>query len=235
MFKHAVILAGGLGTRLKPYTTVLPKPLVPVGERPILEIIISQLAKSGFKKVTIAINHKGNLIKAFFGDGSQWNIDIDYSMEKRPLGTMGPLNLIGDLPDNFLVMNGDVLTDLDFDCLYHFHLNNESLFTIASCQREEKSEFGVLDVREGQLVGFREKPIMQYMVSMGIYMVNKRILQFIPSEVLFGFDHLMMKLIGLNEHVLTYHHQGLWLDIGRPQDCLEANERLYGIEGEWLK
>ena len=231
MSKDAIILAGGLGTRLKPYTTVLPKPLVPVGDYPILEIIIRQLAREGFERVTMAINHKAQLIKAFFGDGSDWGISIDYSLEKEPLGTMGPLKLLQDLPDHFLVMNGDVLTDLSFDHFYQFHKTKGTLFTIASCQREEKSEFGVLDVCDGCLVGFREKPINRYMVSMGVYMANKRILEYIPPNLLFGFDHLMLKFISLNIPISIYPHQGLWLDIGRQADCLEANEKFYLYEG----
>lgn len=230
MSKHAIILAGGLGTRLKPYTTVLPKPLVPVGGYPILEIIISQLASFGFKRVTMAINHKASLIKAFFDDGNQWNIEIDYSQENLPLGTMGPLKLIDDLPDNFLIMNGDVLTDIDFSLLYDFHVSEKALFTVGCCQREQKSEFGVLDVHHNKLKGFKEKPILQYMVSMGVYMANKEVLDYIPSDRLFGFDHLMIKLIELNKDVLTYQHQGLWLDIGRPEDYHEANDKFDEIQ-----
>ena len=225
MSKRAVILAGGLGTRLKPYTTVLPKPLVPIGEYPILEIIIRQLANHGFKHVTIALNHKAHLIKAFFGNGSQWNIDIDYSLEDVPLGTMGPLKLIKNLPDHFLVMNGDVLTDINFNALEEFHGSKQPLFTIACCKREQKSEFGVLDILDNRLVGFREKPLMDYMVSMGIYMVSRKIVEYIPDNGSFGFDHLMLKLIALNEHTFTYKHEGIWFDLGRLEDYMEANER----------
>lgn len=234
MSKRAIILAGGLGTRLKPYTTVLPKPLVPVGEYPILEIIIRQLAKSGYEKITIAINHKAHLIKAFFGTGAQWNIEIDYSMEDTPLGTMGPLKLIRDLPEDFLVMNGDVLTNIDYNALYEYHLKEKTLFTVACCQREQKSEFGVLDIRENRLVGFREKPMMHYMVSMGIYMVNRRVLEYIPDRVTFGFDHLMLKLITLKVNTSTYQHRGIWLDIGRTEDYVEANEKFEEMRKELL-
>ncbi len=114
MSRRAVILAGGLGTRLRPYTVVLPKPLMPIGEFPILEVIVRQLARAGFLRITLAVNHQAELVRAFFGDGSKWGVAIDYSLEDQPLGTMGPLKLIGDLPERFLVMNGDILTDLDF-------------------------------------------------------------------------------------------------------------------------
>ena len=132
MSKRAIILAGGKGTRLKPYTVSLPKPLVPIGEMPILEIIILQLARSGFDHITLTVNHLADIIRAFCGDGSKWGIKIDYSLEDKPLSTMGPLKLISDLPDNFLIMNGDVLTDLDFGQLYDDHVNAGSIFTVSA-------------------------------------------------------------------------------------------------------
>ena len=130
MSKRAIILAGGKGTRLKPYSIALPKPLVPVGETPILEIIIKQLISYGFDHITLAVNHMADIIEAFFGDGAKWNIKIDYSLEETPLSTMGPLTLIDNLPDNFLIMNGDILTDLDFNRLYKNHVDNGNTFTI---------------------------------------------------------------------------------------------------------
>ena len=144
MSKRAIILAGGKGTRLKPYTITLPKPLVPIGEKPILEIIINKLKKHGFNHITITVNHFADIIKAFFGDGSKWGLKIDYSLEDKPLGTMGPLTLIDDLPENFLIMNGDVLTDLNFDKFYNDHLLRKSNFTVAAHKRLDKVEYGVL-------------------------------------------------------------------------------------------
>src|SRR5690606_14271662 len=131
----AIILAGGMGARLRPYTLVLPKPLMPIGEYPILEVVVRQLAAHKFDRVTMAVNHQAELIKAFFGDGSKWGLRIDYSLEDEPLGTMGPLRLIPDLPDHFLVMNGDVLTDLDFTAFHQEHTESDRLFTISSHQR----------------------------------------------------------------------------------------------------
>ncbi len=131
MSKRAIILAGGKGTRLKPYTIVLPKPLVPIGETPILEIIIKQLIRHGFTHITLTVNHMEDIIKAFFGDGSKWNINIDYSLEDKPLSTMGPLKLIDDLPNDFLIMNGDILTDLNFGEFYNNHIENNNIFTIS--------------------------------------------------------------------------------------------------------
>ena len=223
MTKRAIILAGGKGTRLKPYTISLPKPLIPIGEMPILEIIIRQLKKSGFEHITITVNHMAEIIKAFFGDGSKWNIKIDYTIELKPLSTMGPVTLINDLPDNFLVMNGDVLTDLNYCDFYNMHLATSSNFTIASYRRLEKIDFGVLTNNlENQLIEFAEKPSYNYLVSMGVYMVSKEIVNNIPGDTFFGFDHLMKLLIEKSEFPSIYEYDGYWLDIGRPEEYEKA-------------
>jgi len=223
MSKRAIILAGGKGTRLKPYTISLPKPLVPVGDMPILEIIIRQLSKSGFDHITITVNHLADIIRAFFGNGEKWNVKIDYSLEDRPLSTMGPLKLIHDLPENFLVMNGDVLTDLDFNELYNYHEKNENIFTVSAFAREQKVDYGVLEIgTNNQLINFVEKPTNQYNVSMGVYVANKKILDYIPENQFYGFDHLMLDLIKEGQPATVKVHSGYWLDIGRPDDYEKA-------------
>jgi NDP-sugar pyrophosphorylase family protein len=223
MSKRAVILAGGKGTRLKPYTVSLPKPLVPVGDMPILEIIIRQLAKSGFDHITITVNHMADIIRAFCGDGSKWNVKIDYSLEDKPLSTMGPLKLIKDLPENFLVMNGDVMTDLDFEVFYNAHVSNANIFTVSAYSRDQKVDYGVLEIgADGRLIDFIEKPTTRYNVSMGVYMANKQILDYIPENQLYGFDHLMLDLIKFNNPATVRVHEGYWLDIGRPDDYEKA-------------
>ncbi|TGN18285.1 sugar phosphate nucleotidyltransferase [Leptospira idonii] len=223
MSKRAVILAGGKGTRLRPYTTVLPKPLMPIGDYPILEVIVRQLVQSGFDHITMAVNHQAHLIQAFFQDGKKWNTKIDYSLEDSPLGTMGPLKLIPDLPENFLVMNGDVLTDLNFQELMNRHIASKSIFTISSKKREQLIDYGVLDTNENShLIGFREKPRQLFEVSMGVYIVNKEALTFVPKGEVFGFDHLMLKLIELKKQVSVISHSGYWMDIGRPDDYEKA-------------
>jgi NDP-sugar pyrophosphorylase family protein len=225
MSKRAIILAGGLGTRLRPYTVVIPKPLVPIGELPILEIIIRQLILAGFEHITLAVNHQAEIIKAFFQSGERWGVRIDYSLEVKPLGTMGPLRLIKDLPEHFLVMNGDILTDLDYSEFYDDHVMGDRIFTVSSMCREHKIDYGVLDTDPaGLLCGFREKPSVSYQVSMGVYMVSARVLERIPLGRPYGFDNLMLELLeaGLPATVLPF--AGYWLDIGRPDDYVQAVE-----------
>lgn len=235
--RRAIVLAGGRGTRLRPYTVVLPKPLMPIGEEPILEVIVKQLAMRGFGHVTMAVNHQAEIIKAFFGDGSKWKITIDYSLEEKPLGTMAPLRLIRDLPDNFLIMNGDILTDRDFGEFYQNHVASGNIFSISAARRTESIDYGVLKTDEqGMLNGFQEKPKSSYLVSTGVYIASKRILEYIPEDAPFGFDGLMHRLLEAREKVSVSVHEGLWLDIGRPDDYHRAIElykehhsRLFGI------
>lgn len=230
MYKRAVILAGGKGTRLRPYTVVLPKPLMPISEYPILEIIVRQLAKDCFDEITIAVNHQADIIKAYFGDGSKWGIDINYSLEKIPLSTMGPLRLIKNLPENFLIMNGDILTDLHFSDLFEYHLKRKNIFTISSCKRKHRADFGVLEVNNNnELISFKEKPVVEYYVSMGVYCANKEIINIIPQNVKYGFDDLMVKLIELKKPAEVRQHNGYWLDIGRRDDYMKAVDEFENI------
>ena len=177
MIKQAIILAGGKGTRLKPFTKNIPKPLMPIGKFTILEIVIRQLKRYGFKHITITVNHQAKLIKAFFGNGKKFNVAIDYVSEKKPLGTMGPLQGVKNLPENFLVMNGDILTDLNFHKLFVNHKKNKNLFSISSYKRNELIDYGLLEInKNNNLKKFIEKPRKIYLVSMGIYILRKNVL-----------------------------------------------------------
>ncbi len=235
MSKRAIILAGGKGKRLRPYTLVLPKPLMPIGEYPILEVVVRQLIASGFDHITMALNHQANIIKAFFGDGSKWNIKIDYSLETQPLGTMGPLRLIEDLPENFLIMNGDVLSDLDYGKFYDNHVASGEIFSISAYERLDTIDYGVLDSEDGYLTGFREKPKYAFEVSMGVYMANSKILQYIPENQDFGFDNLMLRLLEENKKVNVCKYNGVWLDIGRPSDYEQAIDTFAENKNLFLK
>lgn len=222
--RRAVILAGGKGTRLHPYTTVLPKPLLPVGDQPILERVLVRLGKVGFRDITISVGHLAELIQVFFGDGTRWGLKIDYAIEDAPLGTIGPLAFISNLGEDFLVMNGDILTDLDLEALWRTHLDGGAALTVATYRREVNVDFGVLRYDEGKrIVAFAEKPTIPYDVSMGIYILNRRCLDFVPKGEHFGFDQLVLALLAAGQPIQAFPHAGYWLDLGRPRDYEEAN------------
>lgn len=229
----AVILAGGKGTRLSPYTTVLPKPLVPIGDRPILEIVITWLREAGIREMVVSVGHLAELIRAFFGNGEKWGVRLDYIIEDEPLGTIGPLSLMSDLGEHFLVLNGDVLTDLDVGAMYEDHRQSDATLTVATYRREVNIDFGVLRYNPGSLriEGFEEKPTIPYDVSMGVYLLRKRCLEFVPRGRHFGFDQLVLTLLEKGEPVRSYPHSGRWLDIGRPEDYDRANRMLAHSSG----
>ena len=231
MSREAVILAGGKGTRLRPYTVSLPKPLMPIGEFPIMEVLVRQISRCGFSKIHLAVNHQADIIKAYFQDGKKWGIEIDYSLEDRPLSTMGPLKLINNLPEDFMVLNGDILTDLDFSELYRSHVENGNRFTISAAVRSQKIDFGVLqqDKTGKLLAGFKEKPVNRYLVSMGIYMVNRSLISKIPDDQAYGFDDLMLSMLEQKQDIMIREHRGYWLDIGRPDDYAQAIDDFDGM------
>jgi NDP-sugar pyrophosphorylase family protein len=223
---RAIILAGGKGTRLRPYTTLIPKPLVPLGGKySILEIIIMQLARSGFTHITLAVNHLSQLIMAYFGDGSRLGVKLDYSLEEGELSTIGPLTLIDDLPDNFLVMNGDILCNLDYRAFYDAHVQAGSRISVSAYRRQVKVDFGVLRYGvDGQLKEFQEKPVFDFDVSMGIYCINRSVIKALPRGESYGFDNLMIDGLAKKQPIDIRPFSGYWLDIGRPDDYEYAND-----------
>lgn len=222
---EAVIMAGGKGTRLKPFTITLPKPLMPVGEHPILAIVLKQLKDSGVNKVTIAVNHMAELIMAFFGNGEKFGLELAYSIEDKPLSTVAPLKLIRNLPEHFLVMNGDILSDIDYRDFFQSHIASGAFLSIATYKRESKIDFGVLDLTEKRdhIIAFREKPSLHFDVSMGIYAFNRNLLEHVPENEPFGIDNLVLCMLKKKLAVHSYPFSGYWLDIGRPDDYEQAN------------
>jgi NDP-mannose synthase len=221
----AVIQAGGRGTRLRPYTLALPKPLMPVGDLPIIEVLLKWLRRWGVKDAWITIGHLGALIRTICGDGCQWDMKIEYSQEPEPLGTIGPLRLIKDhLKETFLTVNGDIISDLDLRDFIRFHRDHKALVTVAVSEKNMKVDLGVFETENGRMTGFREKPAMKFTVSMGIYCMEPQILGLIPDNVPFGFDDLMHEMLANNMPVYLYRHNGLWLDIGREEDFKHAQE-----------
>jgi NDP-sugar pyrophosphorylase family protein len=220
---RAVILAGGKGTRLAPYTNVFPKPLVPVGDMPILEVVINQLRHYGFTHVTLAVGHLATLLQAFFSDGAQHGVQIDYVIENEPLGTAGPLAFVPGLDDTFLVMNGDLLTTLNYVELLEYHKRMGAVATVAMHKRQVKVDLGVIHLDGGnRITGYVEKPEYDYNVSMGIYVFEPCILEHIPSGQYFDFPSLVHQLLQDGELIAGYPFDGYWLDIGRPDDYQQA-------------
>jgi NDP-sugar pyrophosphorylase family protein len=232
---RAVVLAGGKGTRLAPYTTILPKPLMPIGDMPILEVLLRQMKRAGINHVVLTVGHLGSLLRAYFGDGTQWNLDITYSSEDVPLGTAGPLSLVKGLDKTFLVTNGDVLTTLDLKKLIAFHKNKGGIATIAAHQRQVKIDLGVLEWGgEERISGYIEKPSREYTVSIGIYVFEPCVLEYIPEGKYLDFPDLILKLIASGETVNGYTFDGYWMDLGRPDDYVQANDDFCNMKKQFL-
>lgn len=246
---RAVILAGGKGIRLAPLTQVIPKPLVPLGGKPILEIVLRQLRAQGFRHVTLAVGYMADLIQAYFGDGGKLDLRLDYSFEDQPLGTAGPLALIDNLDETFLVMNADVLTDLDYRALIDFHQQTGGLATVSAYNRQVRIDLGVI-IKDGSTLiqDYVEKPSYDYLVSMGIYVFEPAILDYIrnypqtvqaqkappasgPSPGYLDFPDLVKYLLKLGQPVHFYPFNGYWLDIGRHEDYAKANEEFEKLGG----
>jgi NDP-mannose synthase len=225
--RRAVILAGGKGTRLAPYTTVLPKPLMPIGDRAILDVVVRQLASHGYRRLTFAVGYLAHLVQAVFGDGKAWDVSIEYHEEEQPLGTAGPLALVNGLDETFLAMNGDVLTTLDYGELFELHRRSGNAMTIATHRRTVRTEYGVLHVdgRNGEtdrVTGYEEKPELDYTVSMGVYVIEPRALAHVPAGRRFDIPDLVLALLQAGEPVGSHLFEGYWLDIGRHDDYEQA-------------
>lgn len=231
----AVILAGGKGTRLAPYTRIFPKPMMPIGDKAVLEILLYQLRQAGFDEAVLTVGHLAGLMHAFFQDGSQIGLQIRYNMEQQPLGTAGPLAFVEGLDETFLVANGDVLTLLDFNDLVRFHHDQGAMLTIAMHRRKVPIDLGVIEVDGGnRVVGYREKPSLDYLVSMGVYVFEPAVLSYIPKGSYFDFPDLVKTLLAAGEHVSGYAFEGYWQDLGRPDDYEQAIQDFEAMRARFL-
>jgi NDP-sugar pyrophosphorylase family protein len=224
---RAVILAGGKGTRLGPFTTILPKPLLPIGDKAILELLVEQLRLHGFTRLTLAVGYLSHLIEAVFGDGAAYGVSIDYHYEDEPLGTAGALAGVAGLKEPFLMLNGDVITTLDFAELMAVHAAGDSALTIATQVRRATIDFGVIQLEDGDgtlqnVTGYLEKPSSEYAVSMGVYAISPGLLSLIRPGVFLDFPDLVLNALAAGERVASYCYEGLWLDIGRHEDYERA-------------
>jgi NDP-sugar pyrophosphorylase family protein len=221
----AVVLAGGRGTRLAPYTSVLPKPLMPIGDRSILELVIAQLEASGIVDITLSVGYLAHLIKAVLEGATPRKAEVSYVHEQQALGTAAPLKLVEGLDGTFIAMNGDVLTTLDFRNLVRTHRRENNLLTIATRRRSVKIDYGVLQLDAQRRVRrYDEKPELQTTVSMGIYVLEPEALDYVPDQGYFDFPDLVKALLAAGRPVGTYAFDGLWFDIGRREDYEQAVE-----------
>jgi NDP-sugar pyrophosphorylase family protein len=231
----AVILAGGKGTRLTPYTKVLPKPLMPIGDMPILEILLRQLKRANFDEVVLTVGHMAHLLESFFQDGERLGLRIKYSFEEQPLGTAGPLSLVQGLDDTFVVANGDILTTLDSRNLLESHRRSKAIATIATHTRQVRVDLGVIQFDGDQcVVGYQEKPTFNLQVSMGIYVFEPEVLRYIPHNQYLDFPDLVLKLVAAGERVMGYPFSGYWQDLGRPDDYEQAVQDFEGLREQIL-
>jgi NDP-sugar pyrophosphorylase family protein len=231
---RAVILAGGKGTRLAPYTTVLPKPLMPIGDMPILEIVIRQLARHGITDITLAVGYLAELLMAYCGDGEKYGVRINYSREDEPLGTAGPIALIPDLNEPFLVMNGDLLSTLDYSAMWEHHERRGAIATLASHRRDIKIDLGVIESEDGWVKDYIEKPSYHYSVSTGIYIFEPSILEYIERGKRLDLPALILGLLKSGQKVNIYNFDGYWLDIGRHDDYETAMEEFAAHRADFL-
>jgi NDP-sugar pyrophosphorylase family protein len=233
----AVILAGGKGTRLLPYTVVLPKPLMPIADVPILDVVIRQLKAHGFRDITISVGYLAELIMAYCRNGERYQLQLCYSTEEEPLGTAGPLAQIENLDETFLVMNGDILTTLNYSDLIAFHKKHGAIATIATHIRKVVIDFGVMEIdgHSNELREYREKPTLEYSVSMGIYVFEPEVLRYIKKGQKLDFPELAQKLVASKEKVLCYLSDEYWLDIGRPDDYRMAVEEFEELKDRLVR
>ena len=222
----AILLAGGRGARLGPYTAVLPKPLVPLGDMPVLEILLRRLRMHGLTNLAVCTGHLAELIAAFFGDGARFGVRLHYTREDKPLGTAGPIRNVANLGDPFVVMNGDLLTTLDISALLENHRESDADATIAIHPREVLIDFGVMDVgSDGLLQQYREKPVYHFDVSMGVYVFRKWAAELIRPGERLDIPDLIGRIQQNGGRVACFRSRCEWLDIGRPDDYARAQEQ----------
>ena len=219
----AVILAGGLGTRLQPFTQIIPKPMLPVGDRSVLEIQIAHLKDCGVEEIVFATNYKSDLVNSYFGDGSKFGVKLTHSVEQKKLGTCGPLSLLKEkLVEPFIVLNGDILTNLNYKKAYEYHCNNDGALTVVSKEVTFPLSYGNVVTKNGQVVEIKEKPDITVEISSGIYIMSPSVFDFIPFNEPFGMDELMQTMLERSAPIYCYLMKEYWLDIGRMEDYEKA-------------
>lgn len=223
-----ILMVGGLGTRLRPLTEKTPKPMLEVGNKPILQTIVEKFAQYGYTNIVMCVNYKSHVIQDFFGDGSEFGVNIEYIFEKQRMGTAGALSLLKEKPvEPFFVMNGDLLTNVNFEHLHDFHISNSSLGTMCVREYDFQVPYGVVNIKDSKILSIEEKPVHKFFVSAGIYMLSPKILEYIPQNEFYDMPTLFEKLINEDENAISFPLREYWLDIGRMEEYKKANEE-YG-------
>ena len=221
---RVVLMVGGLGTRLRPLTEHTPKPMLKVGNKPILETIIMNFKKYGFVNIILSVSYKAEIIEEYFGDGSNFGLNIEYIHEEKRMGTAGALSLMREkLNEPFFVMNGDLLTNINFEQMLEYHINNNSISTMGVREYDFQVPYGVVNIEDNKILSIEEKPIHKFFVSGGIYILNPQVLEFIPDNSFYDMPTLFEKLIGMDKNTISFPLREYWLDIGRMEEYEKAN------------
>ncbi len=220
-----ILMVGGLGTRLRPLTQNTPKPMLKVGNKPILQTIVEKFAQYGYTNIVMCVNYKSHIIQNYFGDGSDFGVKIEYVLEEQRMGTAGALSLLKDIPNEpFFVMNGDLLTNVNFEHLHTYHISNNSYATMCVREYDFQVPYGVVNVSDGRILSIEEKPVHKFFVSAGIYMLSPKILEYIPKDEFFDMPTLFEELINEDKNTISFPLREYWLDIGRIEEYKKANE-----------
>lgn len=220
-----VLMVGGLGTRLRPLTETTPKPMLKVGNKPILQTIVEKFAEYGYTNIIMCVNYKSDIIQNYFKDGSAFCVNIEYVFEEQRMGTAGALSLLKGKPNEpFFVMNGDLLTNVNFEHLHNYHIATNSIGTMCVREYDFQVPYGVVNIKDSKIVSIEEKPIHKFFVSAGIYMLSHKVLEYIPQNQFFDMPTLFEKLISLNENTVSFPLREYWLDIGRIEEYERANQ-----------
>ncbi len=220
-----VLMVGGLGTRLRPLTDNTPKPMLKVGNKPILQTIVEKFAEYGYTNIVMCVNYKSHVIKDYFGDGSEFGVNIEYVFEEQRMGTAGALSLLKEKPtEAFFVMNGDLLTNVNFEHLHDYHMSNSAMGTMCVREYDFQVPYGVVNIEDSKILSIEEKPVQKFFVSAGIYMLSPEILKFIPQDEFFDMPTLFEKLISEKKNAISFPLREYWLDIGRMEEYKKANE-----------
>ena len=225
-----VLMVGGLGTRLRPLTENTPKPMLHVGGKPILQTIVEKFASYGFVHIVMCVNYKSHVIQDYFGDGSKFGVNIEYIFEEQRMGTAGALTLLSEQPNEaFFVMNGDLLTNVNFEHLLDYHMDNDSMATMCVREYDFQVPYGVVNIDDGQITSIEEKPIHNFFVSAGIYMLDPKCIDLMPQDEFYDMPTLFERLIGMKENTISFPLREYWLDIGRIEEYEKANREYYEV------